>query len=303
MYQCRRLVVGLQLNEQDANLIRYAEMVSRIVEPELLVFVHVVQKPDIPDDIRRKFPQLAETSLSRAKQQLAERVEQHWKQQLPGKTRYQVAEGCPLRELLHLSRQHEADLVMLGRASPPTHLGQLSERLTRKAPCSALIVPENCPARIRGIMVPVDFSSHSDDALEIAVALANFSKLASIDCLHAFRVPPDYEKTGVPYEEFAEEMRKSALRRFAAIAEKYASAAVELRPDVALDRNPAHAIEQAVQSHADDLIIVGARGRNVAAAVLLGGVAEHLIWTTKVPLLVVRRKGANAALLDALLAN
>jgi nucleotide-binding universal stress UspA family protein len=301
MYQCRRLLVPLQLNDQDTNLIRYAGMVSRIVKPELLVFVHVVQEPDIPREILEKYPRLAQKSPDVAEQRMARCVKRYWDGPPPSKTRYEIAQGCPLRELLRCSRQHDVDLAILGRASPPTHLGQLSERMIRKAPCSVLIVPENSKARISGIMVPVDFSAHSDDALEIALALAQVSNVARVDCLHAFRVPPNYENADMPYEEFAEEMRKSSLRAFAACEAKHDTGAINLSPDVVLDRNPAHAIEESVRRNSDDLVILGARGGNTNAAILLGSVTEHLVWTTKVPLLVVRRKGANAALLKVLL--
>ena len=301
MYQCRRVLVALQLNDQDTNLIRYAGMVSRIVKPELLFFVHVIQKPDLPEEIREKYPQLSEKSPDVAKQQMAARVKQHWDGPLPLTTRYEVAQGCPLRELLFFCRQQNVDLAILGRASPSMHLGQLPERVTRKAPCSVLIVPENSKARISGIMVPVDFSTHSDDALEIALALAEVSDIARVDCLHAFRVPPNYENAGVPYEEFAEEMRKSLLRAFAALAARHDTKPIELSPDVVLDRNAAHAIGESVRRNSNDLLIVGSRGRNAAAAILLGSVTEHLVWTTKIPLLVVKRKRANEALLDALL--
>ena len=303
MYQCRRLLVAIQLDDQDAHVVRYAAMVSRIVDPELLLFVHVVQKTDLSDEIRAKYPQLAEISPDVAQQRMVERVEQLWDGPTPPATQYEVAKGCPLRELLRCSRQRDMDLAIVGRASPSTHLGQLSERMTRKAPCSVLIVPENSKPRISGIMVPVDFSPHSDDAMEIALALAKFSGLPRVDCLHAFRVPPNYEDTGVPYEEFAEEMRKSSFRAFTSLAAEHDVNGVQLSPDVVLDRNPAHAIERSVERNSDDLVIVGARGSNTASAILLGSVTEHLLWTTKVPLLVVRRKGANGALLDVLLAT
>ena len=46
---------------------------------------------------------------------------------------------------------------------------------------------------------------------------------------------------------------------------------------------------------------MGARGRRAGAAVLLGSVTEHLINTTTVPLLAVKKKGSGMSILDALL--
>ncbi|MBN2439428.1 MAG: universal stress protein, partial [Deltaproteobacteria bacterium] len=46
---------------------------------------------------------------------------------------------------------------------------------------------------------------------------------------------------------------------------------------------------------------IGARGRKAGAGVLLGSVTEHLIETTTVPLMAVKKKGTGMSILDALL--
>ena len=56
-----------------------------------------------------------------------------------------------------------------------------------------------------------------------------------------------------------------------------------------------------IKEHERYLVVIGARGRSAAAGVLLGSVAEHLIHTTTLPLLAVKKKGTGRSILDALL--
>ena len=301
MERCRRLLVALKLNEQDTAVIRYAATLSHMAASRELHFVHVVQKLELPADVRQRYPQLHETPPELARRQLAERVQPHFEGHRQPRLNYEVLQGCPILELAHYARDHRVDLTILGRASLPVRLGQISQRLARKAPCCVLIVPENSKPKISAILVPVDFSSHAADALDLALALARLGETPRVDCLHAFRVPPEYERTGTSYEQFAEEMRKSSLASFAALAARCDPGQVAMSTDVVLDRNPAHAIGQVLQRGRHDLVVMGARGQSPAGAVLLGSITEHVIWTTNIPVLVVREKGANAAFLSALL--
>lgn len=51
------------------------------------------------------------------------------------------------------------------------------------------------------------------------------------------------------------------------------------------------------------MIVIGAKGRSLAASVLLGSVNEKLIETTHVPILAVKKKGSGMGFLEALLAH
>ena len=96
MYRNRRLLVALGRNDQDVAVIRYAGMISRVTQAENLLFVHVVQKLDIPSDIREKHPQLVGPDPDFARQQMERLVQQHVDGP-PGLTiQYQVAVGCPV---------------------------------------------------------------------------------------------------------------------------------------------------------------------------------------------------------------
>jgi len=47
-------------------------------------------------------------------------------------------------------------------------------------------------------------------------------------------------------------------------------------------------------------VVVGARGRTAAVALVLGSVTERLIASTEIPLIAVKKKGTGLSLLDVL---
>jgi nucleotide-binding universal stress UspA family protein len=67
------------------------------------------------------------------------------------------------------------------------------------------------------------------------------------------------------------------------------------------DERPARLIKQAIQEQQPSLVVMGARGRTNAAAVLLGSVTERVIRQSEVPLLAVKKKGERLELLEAIL--
>jgi nucleotide-binding universal stress UspA family protein len=183
----------------------------------------------------------------------------------------------------------------------PTASGTLFEKLAREAPCSLLFIPEGTGPQFTNILVPTDFSENSMDAMEVAVGLASVSGTPEIHCLHVYDVPIGYYKTGKSYEEFAEIMKGHAEKNYQEFIKKVDLRGITATPIFKLEEKEYRGIEEVIEEHGIDLLIVGARGRKAGAGVLLGSVTEHLIQTTTIPLLAVKKKGTGMSLLDALL--
>ncbi|MCK5347091.1 MAG: universal stress protein, partial [Candidatus Heimdallarchaeota archaeon] len=58
MYLYKRLLVSLSMYEGDESLIRYAGMFARISKAEKVYFLHVAENLDIPDKIRKEYPDM-----------------------------------------------------------------------------------------------------------------------------------------------------------------------------------------------------------------------------------------------------
>lgn len=141
---------------------------------------------------------------------------------------------------------------------------------------------------LRKILVPYDFSSHSDAALRRALALARPTR-ARLHLLHAFGVPI----AGLsPYEMVVptgvwDAIREGAAQSLEEIRRDLAKQGVEADVEVSA-RLPVEAILAGVEETGADLISMGTRGRTGLKHVLLGSVAERTLRQARCPVLAVK---------------
>ena len=144
---------------------------------------------------------------------------------------------------------------------------------------------------IRKILVPVDFSDHSQRALDEAVGLAKTFG-AQIHLLHCYQIHP----TAVaPYgivvpETFEHDIRMAALQRLSEMREKVAAQGVRVQEHITA-HFPAEEIVEMADHLGVDLIVMGTRGLTGLKHVLLGSVAERTIRLAKCPVLTVKAIG------------
>jgi nucleotide-binding universal stress UspA family protein len=135
--------------------------------------------------------------------------------------------------------------------------------------------------RLQHLLVPLDFSGKSRQALRYAVPLAEkFS--AKIHLVHV--LPPAQKKGGddLPL------LRAKAQRRLESMA------ALLLPPNfqtenLVLSGNPARQILVAAETVDADLILITTRGETGLRRVLLGSTAEHVMRHAKCPVVSIRR--------------
>ena len=145
------------------------------------------------------------------------------------------------------------------------------------------------PAHIRRILVPHDFSEHSDAALAHADGLARLSR-ASLHLLHVIQPPPLHAVTpagpvqiAMPVEvtDAARIEARELLRRIARSSRADAQVHVE-------EGSPTAVICRFAERHRTDLIVMGTHGRAGLAHLLLGSVAERVLRRAPCPVLTVR---------------
>jgi nucleotide-binding universal stress UspA family protein len=141
---------------------------------------------------------------------------------------------------------------------------------------------------IQKILVAVDFSKHSDHALDTAIEFAKTFG-AELDVIHAFDLPiplmTPYE-VAVP-DSYLNEARTAAARKLAAAAERVAGAGV--RGTSHLREVPAAAaIADAAREIGADLIVMGTRGHTGLKHIVLGSVAERTLRIAPCSVLTVK---------------
>lgn len=139
------------------------------------------------------------------------------------------------------------------------------------------------------ILVPLDFSVPSLEALEYAVALG--SKLGStLHLLHVVEDPvnavgPDGYIVDLP--ALKAEMAGDATRRLTEAADNIKGLTVTTQ---VVEGRPAQSIARVAEADGVDLIVMGTHGRGGFAHLLLGSVAERVIRLAPCPVLAVRER-------------
>ena len=145
---------------------------------------------------------------------------------------------------------------------------------------------------LQSILVPMDFSRHSEHALDYAVALAGRVG-ADIQLLHSYgvemftmvaygadhmpRIPPDYEL----------QVKEAAGEKLTSYREEVAKKGIEVGCHLC-QLVPFDAIVQTAERLGSDLIVMGTHGRTGFKHVLLGSVAERTLRTAPCPVLTVK---------------
>jgi nucleotide-binding universal stress UspA family protein len=214
-------------------------------------------------------------------------------------------EGAPVFDMIcSLADEISADLLVVPtRASKGIKrlfLGSTAERLVQHCPCPVLVdrksaaelpldmLPAGPALRIDRILVPVDFSSCSLDALRYAIQFAQ-KFAAKITLLHVLDLgysrPMDVTAT-YDLTRFARAALKDArdqMRKFVRLV-KFGS----VRSDTAFVIGaPVEQISDFALAKDFDLIITSTHGFTGFKHVLIGSIAEHLVRQSRVPILVV----------------
>jgi nucleotide-binding universal stress UspA family protein len=142
--------------------------------------------------------------------------------------------------------------------------------------------------RFDTLLVPLDFSPHSDKALDYALALAHIFG-SRIHLLHAYHLPiqvatPD--QVIIP-RDFWTAVKESAGRKLDKALERVKAAGLEGETHLA-ELSPAQAITQTAETIGADLIVMGTRGLTGLKHVLLGSVAERTIRAAPCPVMTVK---------------
>jgi nucleotide-binding universal stress UspA family protein len=197
-----------------------------------------------------------------------------------------VLAGSPARTLLGFVADEGADLVVLGPHARRDGIdfGGVTRVLLAVPHCAVWIQP-CAAAEIRRILVPVDLSSGSREALDVATALA--TRLGAEICvLHCF-VPPAFGYPGEP-SYVVDHLRATSQQELDAFAGE--SRAVPATA-VLVDGDPVEEI-LARQEQAD-LIVLATHGHTGVSAAVLGSVAYAVLRRATVPVLAIPPRGAR----------
>ncbi len=212
-----------------------------------------------------------------------------------------VATGIPSEEVITAAKAEDSDLLVVGTRGKTglAHilLGSTAERVIRGAPCPVLTVrpePEDSedggtlsrPVTLEKILVPVDFSDCSLDAVEYAVVVAQQAK-ASLVLLHVLE-PVSY---GLDFSfgdsKRRDQERESWTKRLDELTFSHRDSQVPMESRLR-GGSPAESILDSAKTLPCDLIVMGTHGRRGISHSISGSVAEAVLRKALCPVIAVR---------------
>jgi nucleotide-binding universal stress UspA family protein len=213
------------------------------------------------------------------------------------RTRFSVAEGAPVNEILKAAETDGSSIICLG-----THgregverlvLGSVAEKVLRKSRCPVLTVSEPGDERapkeavFKNILCAVDFATLSLKAVEYCLSLAQEAggRLTLFNAVEWFPDEPIW--IGSPnVSDYRVEMEKQVRTRLEEVVPR------EARDwcDVSVVVRSGKAYRELLAVAADeksDLIAMGVRGRNPLDIMLFGSTTQHVVRHAACPVLTI----------------
>jgi len=139
------------------------------------------------------------------------------------------------------------------------------------------------------ILSPLDFSAHSDDALDAAADLA--SRFGSELCLvHVVPMIPKLPLSVSIFNEgeYEQELHKDAEKRLVQIAQDLSRRGLAVTTHVGIANEVAMEILRIAEQHHADLIVIATHGMTGWHRLAFGSVAEKVVRLATCPVLVLR---------------
>lgn len=279
------IVVGIDGSEYSAATLAWAEELALAAPNPALHLVHAIPTPmayaPVPPSVMADVEQQA---VERGRKVLDEAPVDLQN----ASVHRAVVMDTPAPALTTVAQEVGADLMVVGRHGHSRLdglLGGTATQVVHQAHCPVLVVHPALPRPVRRVLVGVDGSEHSVNALSAA---ARWAPKAELVACHVVPVNADtrsmFAESEVPLDAAVDRMAKQVVTD------------VERRAEVAPERvepmgYAGAAAEQLLVEYRTggyDLAVVGSRGLGTLGEIFLGSVSERLLRLAPGPVLVVR---------------
>lgn len=292
MEKIQRILIATDFSPRGERAVQRAAQLASEHAAELYL-LHVL--PALPFEVFKRL--IAETPLeteqrlyNRAKVALQNRAEILASKGI--RVKPHVAIGRAHLEINRYAQSHHADLVVIGDQGESFarefFLGTTASKTLRTGHYPLLIVRQEPRDRYKHVLVPVDFSKNSLNALEMALKVVMH---ASIHVLHAVEMPFGQKMRQAGFdaervEHFRSQMLIHAREGMEKIVSDYAHGDRRVASIIEYGHAP-DVIREKAQMLDIDLIVIGKRGQTELDEVLFGSVTKHVLYETPCDVLVV----------------
>ena len=299
-FQRKKVLVPVDFSDCSRQALDYALPFARHFQAglTLLHVVHVNYYSAGGDFATYDYPDLLEETHRAGQKRLGD-LARSIRKQYPFNTVLQT--GHPGNLIVDTAKKLEVGLIITstrGRTGfKRAFLGSTAEHVVRYAPCPVLTVPgrsrparrgKTSPFQLKKILVPIDFSKVSKEALAYAAFLAGQFG-AEFILLHVTeKAPIDYLLGPGLMNHLVVPMMKQAEADLAHLAGRLSNAHGAHLTAVVRTGTPYEEICRAARALGADLIVLTTHGHTGLKHVVLGSTAERVVRHADCPVLVVR---------------
>ena len=286
MKKYEKWTVALELTDATSDLLKNVAKLAAEFVPTRITLIHVIETPDLPKVVLEDIPGLFEPDIKGVTRQIKEMVKPyfHPEQNIEVK----VTTGNALSEVLKWTNKSSSDLLLIGRGKY-TRISALSQKLTRKSPCSVMLLPGRSVTDLSKVVVPIDFSEYSETAMSMVNQMYESNITMQVHVLSIYQDASRYlnqtferadsvdeivskkEVINKHLHQHAEKELKEFLSHHGGAAFKTYLAALER------GRKEADIIDEMIDEMQPDLVILGSRNKKTSAVDLLSVVSEEVV--------------------------
>lgn len=177
-------------------------------------------------------------------------------------------------------------LLLRAKGMAPAWAEARLDRVIAPAPLQQV---ERVSPAIRHILCPVDFSAHSDRAMEYAGDLARRFQ-ADLTVLHVVYDPLDITCSHIPHPPL-EQLREEMIREAERVLERRVRRRLRLLPrtkTAVAAGPPFRQIIRYARDHRVDLVVMGTQGLTGLDRLIMGSTAERVVRTAPCPVVSIR---------------
>lgn len=204
-------------------------------------------------------------------------------------------------EIIAYSEEHDIDLIVMGthgrRGPKRLFIGSTAERVVRLSDCPVLTLRSDAqtanPMHLNNILVPVDFSDFSLDAIQYALELAKNwdAKITLLNVIEEAVLPTVYGVEPVSVFHVDHLMDESA-KMIQNLKETYLENYSNIEAKVVVG-HAAFTITDFAKENGVDLIVIPTHGLTGLKRFLIGSVAEHVVRNAQCAVLTIKPYGKS----------
>jgi nucleotide-binding universal stress UspA family protein len=289
MKSLKRILVATDLSKKSNDTLKRAIELAQINKATLFL-IHVVHKTVFDKVIGQIVPAAKKIMVSPkewANHMLQEKVASLSKHKIKMKT--VVLTGEVPTQILRFSKDNQIDLMVVGaHGEHPVHdwfIGSTAETIIKKSSCPVLVVKQKPKKQYQKIIVPVDFSIVSQQAAQFAKQVLPKSQI------HFLHVEENWYQNVSEFEDVSNlslQIPKKTLTLLQSQMKNFLKkSGFKTNLFTIKSGYPASVIVNEAAKQRQDLIVMGTEGFSKKHYLLIGRVANRVLYDTRLDIMLV----------------